>query len=150
MHEAHPGGILDPRLLGPEAGAARELARVRAAAHRERLGILARCFVVSVEQRLDHRAVRLHEKRRHHVRLAKRPANPFDKPPEARGDLLGCDGGGIAAVERLHEPVALDLDGAADHGERPEVLVLARDADAAAVGVGEQLLVKLEEGALVG
>ena len=84
------------------------------------------------------------------MRLAKRPANPFDKPPEARGDLLGCDGGGIAAVERLHEPVALDLDGAANHGERPEVLVLARDADAAAVGVGEQLLVKLEEGALVG
>ena len=84
------------------------------------------------------------------MRLAKRPADPFDKLPEARGDLLGRDGGGIAAVERLHEPVALDLDGAADHGERPEVLVLARDADAAAVGVGEQLLVELEEGALGG
>ena len=52
--------------------------------------------------------------------------------------------------QRLHKAVVLDFDGAADDGERAEVLVGALDADAAAVGMIEQLLVELEERALVG
>ena len=56
VHHANPFGILNPRLFGTEAGTALELARVRAAAHGERLRVLAGGLVVRVQQRLDHRA----------------------------------------------------------------------------------------------
>ena len=69
------------------------------------------------------------------------PDLAVDRLHEALGDLVGRDGRGEPTVERLHKAVVLDFDGAADDGERAEVLVGALDADAAAVGMIEQLLV---------
>ena len=99
---------------------------------------------------MNHGTVRLHQERLHEQGVLERTADLLGQLAQALGDLVRRDGRGETAVHRLHETVVLEGDGAADDSEGAEVLVGALDAHAAAIRVVEQLLVQLEERALVG
>ena len=135
MHLAAPRGQLKAGLLGAKRDGAGKVARVRAAAHGEGLGMLARKLVIGVDERLHGRVVGRNRERHLGAAHAIRHA----KAAHERLKLL-AHGVGARAVGETHVDDLLDVaihhaDDAGVAGERAKRRARRIDPQATAIGI---------------
>ena len=114
MLDADPVRVLHGGIMRPEGSGALEMARVGAAANRERLARPARVLLIRREQGADLGQLGVHVEGRHVAPLLVAAAELDAEGRELGAELVARDARGVAAVDRLDELVADGTHGAAD------------------------------------